>query len=189
MNVTDPPPSFLFAHEIESSMIALVWHALDYVATLKRELDPMLHFTQAHLRHLLEAIELSYREMGVADFASVVQILRELGQFEACGGLLGINAVFEQGRYGFSSPEAERQVFTHYLEMLKAYAANRASDSPRAVYHFSGGKGTVFQNKVKRRESDPDFVGAARIRGRSFSVRAWIASDGSFINFSLYPEK
>src|ERR1700747_2319123 len=152
MNDTEPPPSFLFAHEIETSMIALVWHALDYVAAIKRELDPMLHFTQPHLRHLLEAIELSYRELGVADFASVVQILRELGQFEACGGLLGINAIFEQSRYGFSSPEAEKEVFDHYLEMLKTYAVNRNMDPPQKVYRFTGGKGTLSCNKTTHKD-------------------------------------
>ena len=188
MNDTEPPPSFLFAHEIETSMIALVWHALDYVATIKRELDPMLHFTQPHLRHLLEAIELSYRELGVADFGSVIQILRELGQFDACGGLLGINAIFEQSRYGFSSPEAEKEIFTHYLEMLKTYAVNRASDASRPVYHFTGGKGTLTLNKAKRRSSEPEYIGEARICGRWYTVGASPSADGSFLNFRFEPK-
>src|SRR5258707_731942 len=101
------PPTFIFAPEIEQALVALCFQAPHRVATVYRELDPAVHITDQKLRFILEAIDLAYRELGLSDFASVIQILRELGHFKACGGLLGVNAVFEECRYGLSSPEAE----------------------------------------------------------------------------------
>src|SRR5260370_33717469 len=118
------PPTFILAPEIEQALVALCFQAPHRVAVVYRELDPQIHITRPELRFILEAIDLAYRELGLSDFASVVQVLRELGHFEDCGGLLGVNAVFEEYRYGFSSPEAEEEIFTHYLQTLKTYAHN-----------------------------------------------------------------
>jgi len=167
------PPTFIFAPEIEQALVALCFQAPSRVATVYRQLDPAVHITRPELRFILEAIDLAYRELGLSDFASVVQVLRELGHFEACGGLHGVNAVFEEYRYGFSSPEAEEEIFTHYIGMLKIYAHNRALDPPQPVIRVMGGHAHLLPNKNKRKPSDPDFIGEAKIAGRHYWISAW----------------
>jgi hypothetical protein len=181
-------PTFLFAPEIEQSLVALCFHAPGCIATVYRELDPQIHITQPHLRFILEAIDLAYRELCTADFACVIQVLRELGRLEACGGAPGVNSVFEEYRYGFSSPEAEEAIFAHYLQMLKTYAISREQTPMPPVYYFVGGKGTLARNKAKRREFEPEFIGEARIYGRWYMVGASLAEDGSFLNFRFEPK-
>jgi hypothetical protein len=202
VNNDQAPPTFIFAPEIEQAMVALCFQAPHRVATVYRELDPAVHITRPELRFILEAIDLAYRELGAMDFASVIQVLRELGRLEACGGAPGVNSVFEEYRYGFwkpnpeteqkifwkPDPEAEEEIFTHYIETLKTYAINRQKDPPQPVYRFTDGKATLVPNKVKRKESDPDFIGEARVHGRSYIAKVWIAIDGSFLNFRFQPK-
>jgi hypothetical protein len=137
------------------------------------------------LRFILEAIDLAYRELCcTADFASVVTVLREQGQLEACGGLSGLNSVFEQYRYGFSSSEGEQEIFIHYIEMLKAYALGRDKNQP--VYRFNRGTIHLVPNKTKHSESAPDYVGEGKIAGRAYRVAEWVNSQGHFL--SLIPK-
>jgi hypothetical protein len=191
LQASTEPATFLFAPEIETALIAIAWRQPARLALVKRELDPAIHFFQPHLRWLLEAIDLAHRELGTADFASVIQVLRELGRLEDAGGLPGVNAVYEAGEFLASliwRPEQTETLFALYLELLKTYAINRAADPPRPVYQFTGGKGTLEINKRRQKESDPDYLGEARVCGRSYLVRAWLTNDDSFLNFQLEPK-
>jgi DnaB-like helicase N terminal domain len=181
-------PTFLFAPEIEQSLVALCFHDPGCIATVYRELDPQIHITQPHLRFILEAIDLAYRELCTADFASVIQVLREEGKLENCGGAAGVNSVLEGYRYGFSSPEAAEQIIAHYIETLKVYAINRKKDAPERVYRLTGGIATLALNKAKRRDFEPNYLGEARIAGRWYTVGASPSLDGSFLNFRFEPK-
>jgi DnaB-like helicase N terminal domain len=176
--------SFTFAPEIEQAMVSLCFYNPDRISVVMRELDPGVHFTQPHLRQILSAIDLAYRELGEHDFASVVTVLREQGQLNACGGSAGVNSVFEEFRYGFSSPQAEDEIFAHYIEMLKSYAIGRKTNEP--VYRFNRGDIRLFPNKTKYSESAPDYVGEGKIAGRLYRAAEWINSGGHFL--SLIPK-
>jgi hypothetical protein len=183
--------SFCFAPEIEQAIVSLCFQAPERIATLKRELDPNVHFTRPELRHILEGIELAYRELGESDFATVIQILREFGRFEDCGGLDGINQVFEQYRYGFASPEVEEQIFTHYIEMLRAYALARANQPPVPVYRFARGDLTLLKNKTKTSERSPEWTGEGKVAGQPYRASAYFCHDKngqSVLSISLCPK-
>jgi hypothetical protein len=182
----EPPPTFHFAPEIEQSLVSLCFYAPERIAVLKRKLNLDVHFTRPELRHILVAIELAYGELGMSDFASVIQTLRELGRLEDCGAPSGVNAIFEEYRYGFSSPQAQEEIFAHYIEMLQAYAIARQSPQSLPVYHFSGGKGTTVPNKLKRSERDPDETGAVLVAGKKYAVALW--RNPEFTNFRLSPQ-
>jgi hypothetical protein len=184
--MTEPLTTFCFAPEIEQALVSLCFYAPERIATLKRELDLAVHITQPHLRFVLEAIELAYRELGASDFACVIQTLRELGRLEDCGGADGVNQIFEQYRYGVSSKEALEKIFAHYIEMLQAYALGRERQSSMPHFHFTGGKGTTTLNKVKRSNRDPDEIGAAVVAGKHYSVKLW--REAEFTNLRLAPK-
>jgi DnaB-like helicase N terminal domain len=180
----EPLSTFHFAPEIEQSLVSLCFYAPERIATLKRELDPQVHFTRPELRHILEAIDLGYRELGARDFATVICVLRELGRLQDCGGLSRVNAIFEEYRYGLSSEQALEQIFTHYIEMLKAYALGRQTAQP--VFRFNRGDITLLPNKLKRSPSSPDFIGEGKVAGRFYRAAEWINSGGHSV--SLVPK-
>jgi hypothetical protein len=187
----EPPPTFLFAPEIEQSLVSLCFYAPERIAVLKCELDPALHITQPHLRHILEAIELAYRELGASDFASVIQTLRELGRLEDCGGPERVNAVFEEYRYGFSSEQALEEIFAHYIEMLKAYAQARTNQPPVNVYRFLRGDITLVKNKTRLSDRSPDWIGEGKVAGRTYRATAFSNQDKngqSVLAISLCPK-
>jgi hypothetical protein len=176
--------TFIFAPEFEQALVSLCFYNPERIAVVYRELDPSVHLTQPHLRHILAAIDLAYRELGEHDFASVVTVLREQGQLEACGGVPGIINVFEQYRYGFSSLEGEVEIFEHYIRMLKAYAIGRQKNEP--VYRFNRGNIHLAPNKTKHSDSAPDYIGEGKIAGRLYRVAEWVNSGGHFL--SLIPK-
>jgi hypothetical protein len=183
--------TLFFAPEIESGLIGLVWREPDRLGTLKRELDPALHFLQPHCRWLLEAIDLAYRELGTADFACVIQVLRELSRLEDVGGLEGANEIYKMAEFVDSpawNQKLSDRLFTHHLESLKTYAINRQEQPPRSTYLFRSGKATLVPNKVKRSQNSADFIGEAWICGRWYVVGASLALDGSFLNFRFEPK-
>jgi hypothetical protein len=198
VNDDQAPPTFIFAPEIEQALVALCFQAPHRVATVYRELDPAIHITRLELRFILEAIDLAYRELCTADFACVIQILRELGHLEACGGAPGVNAVFEEYRYGFwkpnpeteqkifwkPDPEAEEEIFAHYIEMLKGYALGRKNNEP--VYRFNRGDLKLVPNKAKRSYSAPGFIGEGKVAGRLYRAAAWRSAEG--LSISLIPK-
>jgi hypothetical protein len=180
----EPLSTFQFAPEIEQSLLSLCFYAPERIAMLKRELDPQIHFSRPELRHILEAIELCYGELGMRDFASVIQTLRELKTLEACGGVAQVNAIFEEYRYGLSSEQALEEIFAHYIELLKAYALGRQTAQP--VFRFNRGDITLLPNKLKRSPSSPDFVGEGKVAGRFYRAAEWINSGGHSV--SLMPK-
>jgi DnaB-like helicase N terminal domain len=189
--MTEPLSTFQFAPEIEQSMVSLCFYAPERIATLKRELDPQVHFTRPELRYILEAIELAYRELGSRDFASVIQTLRELSRLEACGGPSGVNSVFEEYRYGFSSPEAQEEIFAHYIEILKAYAQARSNQPPVNVYRFLRGDITLVKNKTHVSDRSPDWIGEGKVAGRPYRASAFSHQDKngqSVLAISLCPK-
>lgn len=175
-----PPPSFFFAPEIEQALVAAAFQKPERIATIYRELDPAIHITQPHLRQILSAIDLAYRELGSTDFASLIQVLREEGQLQGCGGPQGVNSVLETYRYGFSSPEAAPAIINHYIELLKSYALSRQSNEP--VYRFLRGNITCAPNKIKRNDKSSDFIGQGKVAGRTWSASAWIGPEGLYIS-------
>jgi hypothetical protein len=180
--------SMTFAPEIETAAIALCWREPERLAIVKRELDPAVHFIQPALRYLLEAIDLAWRELGTLDFACVIQVLRELGKLEEAGGLEGASDVWREGEF-LDSPiwkaGQTEKLLADYLELLKGYALSRQDCS--AFHPFTGGKVTLWLNKVRRWENDPDFIGEARVAGRRYVAKAWNSSDGEFLNIRLEP--
>jgi DnaB-like helicase N terminal domain len=181
----EPLSTFHFAPEIEQSLVSLCFYAPERIAMLKRELDPQVHITRPELRHILEAIELAYRELGESDFASVISTLRELGRLEDCGGAPGVNQVFEEYRYGFSSPRAQEQIFAHYIEMLKRYAVARSSNSN--LLFFNRGDLLLTPNKAKQSPHSPDYIGQGKVAGKPYSARAYQSMDGNLC-VSLLPK-
>lgn len=164
-----PPETFVFAPEIETAFVSICFHQPERCGAAYRELDPQVHFIQPHLRHILEAIDLAYRELGVADWPSVIQVLREQGRLEACGGLDGVNAVY----IAHTPTPVTGRIFDHYLDMLKDYAINRSADPPQNTYRFTGGSLALYPNKNQRKPTDPDFLGDGKIAGRQYRAAVW----------------
>jgi DnaB-like helicase N terminal domain len=181
----EPLCTFHFAPEIEQSMVSMCFYAPERIAVLKRELDPQVHFTRPELRHILEAIELAYGERGESDFASVITTLRELGHLADCGGARGVNQVFEEYRYGFSSPQAQEEIFDHYIDMLKRYAVARAANSK--LLFFNRGDLVLAPNKAKGSPRSPDYTGNGKVAGKPYSATAYQSKDGNLC-VSLLPK-
>jgi hypothetical protein len=181
----EPPPTFHFAPEIEQLLVSLCFYAPERIALLKRQLDPKVHITRPELRFILEAIELAYGELGSRDFASVIQTLRELARLDDCGGPTGVNAVFEEYRYGFSSPQAEGEIFDHYVDMLKRYAVARSSNTN--LLFFNRGDLLLTPNKAKQSPRSPDYIGNGKVAGKPYWATAFQSKDGNLC-VSLLPK-
>jgi hypothetical protein len=136
------------------------------------------------LRHIFEAIELAYAHHGDADFATVIQILGEFDQLEACGGPEHLSELFSQYAWGFSSPEAAEKIIAHYIEMLRSYALGREKDIP--IFKFVRGDIQLKPNKLKRSQTGPDYIGNAKVAGKLYRAAAWKSEHG--ISVSLTPQ-
>jgi DnaB-like helicase N terminal domain len=183
----EPSATFHFAPEIEAALVAAAFAAPWHIGTLRRELDPAIHFSRVDCRHVLEAIEAVYRELGATDFASVVSFLRENGRLKECGGPQAVSAILSEYRYGFSSPRARKEIIRHYIECLQAYALARTASPPLKPCFFTGGKGTLLPNKVKRSAASPDWTGETVVAGKHYHTSAWVAHNAEFINLRLAP--
>jgi hypothetical protein len=181
----EPPLTFHFAPEIEQSLVSLCFYAPERIAMLKRKLDLDVHFTRPELRHILVAIELAYGELNASDFATVIQVLHELGHLEDCGGPPGVNQVFEEYRYGFSSPQAQTEIFDHYVDMLKRYALARSSNTN--MLFFNRGDLLLSPNKTKASPHSPDYIGNGKVAGKPYCARAYQSRDGNLC-VSLLPK-
>lgn len=182
--------SELFCAEIELSCISLCWHEPERLPEFLRELDPALHIFERHLRLILDAINLSYGELGATDWATVIQCVREAGTYEECGGLDGLNEVYQKMEYRSSGDDTDR-IFRHYIDCLKEYARARKSDPPPAVHMFTSGKLVMRGNKNKRLENSPDSLGEGSIAGRRYEARGWrrTGADGQpFYDITLIPK-
>jgi hypothetical protein len=183
--------TFVYAPEIEAALVSTVWHQPEWLATVYRELDPAIHWSQPHLRWLLEAIDLAYRDLGCVNFEVVIQVLRETGHLEDCGGLDGVNQIYGLEEYGREDAVRNGKIFRHYLEMLKTYAVHRSQVPPRPVYAFTSGSLVLHQNKVKTSQNSPEAIGEGKIAGRSYRTSMWIQTDEhgqKIFKVSLMPE-
>ncbi|MGD0181212.1 MAG: hypothetical protein ABSC15_15480 [Terriglobales bacterium] len=194
--MTEEPQTFLFAPEIEEAAVTMLWRQPDRLGQFLRELDPAVHITQPHLRYLLEAIDLAWRELGAVDFATVVTVIRELGRFEDCGGLEGLSELWSNGDCHVASPKEDpaiaedrfNRIFLHYIEMLKTYALARKSDFHFSVTRFSSGGGELRPNKNKRRDTDAAFVGEVNVAGKLYRTAAYFSTDLGSIRLVLLPK-
>jgi hypothetical protein len=179
-----PPLSTHYAAEIERAMVSLLWHEPERCSQFFQQLDPALHLREPRSRIIAKAINLAFGELGTTDWATVIQVVRELGQYEECGGAEGLNEIYVAKAFR-SSKEASDLLFAHYMEMLKTYAKARASKEDFPVARFVGGSGQLSPNKNKRYDSNPDFLGTIKITGHLYRAAAWLGTDG--IRLKLLP--
>ena len=185
--MSDPETTSHFAPEIEQAAVSILWHEPNRVTGFLRELDPALHLVQPHLRRIVEAVNLAWAELNVADWATVIQVVRELGAYDDCGGLEGLNSVYSIAEYRCDKQKTD-VIFTHYVDMLKSYAAARIDRIPIPQTPFTGTRATLSLNKVRRSAFDPDFIGRLRIAGVFYQAKIWKATNGEFLNLDLRKE-
>jgi hypothetical protein len=185
MDSPEQSQTFFFAPEIEYSIVCMLWHEPDRCGTFYRELDPQIHLTQPKLRFILEAIDLSYRELGTTDFAIVADTVRELGRLDECGGKEGLlevfNAVFHR-----ATRETNDAIFLHYVEMLRGYAIGRANKT--LVFRFNRGDVFLVQNKTRKSVSSPDLIGSARVAGRHYRAIGFHHKSDDSYSIQLIPD-
>lgn len=170
-----------YSEEIETGTVSLLWHYPEWLASFLREHDPQLVFFCPHLRWVLEAIGLSYGELGLADWATVVQVVRELERYEDCGGHDGLNAV-----YSAKLPvaaELDRRCFKQYADLLARLAQARAHQV--RLYRFVRGDFLLEPNQLKRGPGGPDYLGSGKFCGRTCRVLGYNASVG--IRLAILP--
>lgn len=180
----DLQQSTFFAHQIEQALIAAVFRVPERLPAVKQSLDIERCITDPVLRHIFEALELAYAHHGDTDFATVIQILGEFDQLEACGGVEHVSEIFEQYAWGFSSPEAAEKIIAHYIEMLRAYALGRGEGKP--VFKFNRIDVQLKPNKLKYLASAPDYIGTGIVAGKLYRAAAWKNEQG--ISVSLTPQ-
>ena len=168
-----------YSPEVEEALVTLCWHKPELLPKVLRQISPAVHIMQEHLRFILEAIQLSQDLLGSTDFATVTQALKEDGRLEACGELIGLDAIYCRN-WGYES------LLDYYIELLKVYAAKRETRDPASVVIFSGGKGTIAFNKAKTLDKEPDYTGTALIRGRKYRIAGWTSQDTESINCYFY---
>jgi hypothetical protein len=177
-----------FAPEIEQSVVSLLWHEPERLAGFYRDFDLGLHIGQIHLHIILDAINQAYGELGTTDFATVAQIVRELGKLTTIGGLDGLNQVYTAQLYGREDRSRTDKIWTEYLRLLRYYAQNRKQDPPRQTDFFTKGWLKLYPNKTKYSELSPDATGTGKIAGRTYLATARLELDPlgeEFFNISL----
>lgn len=156
-----------YAPEIERALVGLVWHEPFRLPLVLRELNLSLHFFEPATRILLEAINTVYGELNAADWATVVELLRQMDQLDECGGLERLNEIYARPGY--------QTLLDYYIQALKEYALIRDSTPIRAADFLSGGRGVLRIHKRKTHVKAPDMIGSAHISGHSYVLSAWIA--------------
>ena len=169
-----------YAPEVEERLVSLVWHHPEHLARVLQQLDPEVHFVQPHIRHILEAVRISYSELGECDWTTVVQVLREQKMLEEVGNLELLDQVWRH--------EGCMSFLDYYIELLQDYAIQRGIDPHQPVFRFTGGRIQIKPNRSKSREGQPDYVGAGRVCGNNYQVRGWTEPDGLILNLKLYPK-
>jgi hypothetical protein len=122
MSAPDDGMTFLFSPQYEEATVSILWKQPERIAAFLRDFDPAVHLVQLHLRIILEAVNLSYGDHGEADWASVVQVIQEIGKLDEVGGLEGLNRVYSAKEI---TPVTDK-IYAHYLEALQTYAAHRS---------------------------------------------------------------
>jgi hypothetical protein len=186
--------TFCFAPEIERSLVSILWQHPQFFELAARELDFAVHITSPPLRRILEALELVINEPGIgidADWPCVVSAIRELCALEECGGLDGLNTVFTDGGFYPSGRHEFRHgaedILREYIRALKVYAVNRQSLPEERPPAYTGGKGYLKPNKVRRNERSPAFTGMVRVRGVKYRISAWEQPETQSYSLSLVP--
>lgn len=175
-----------YSPEVEEALVTLCWHKPQLLPYVLRQIAPQVHIMQDHLRFILEAVQLSQDLLGETTFETVVQALREDNHFEACGELIGLNAIYGRSWDSAIDGANAQKILDYYIELLKRYATKREQRDPTKIVIFSGGKGTLELNKAKANPKAPDYVGTALIRGRKYRRVGWISADGQAIHESFY---
>ena len=121
-----------------------------------------------------------YQELGVGDWAAVIQVLREQNLLEEVGGLVLLDEVWR--REGLPS------ALDFYIELLRDYAIQRGINPYEPVFHFTGGRVQLEPNRAWHRAGDPEYVGAARVAGLFYRARGWGQSDHK-VEVKLYPRR
>src|SRR5215470_7020464 len=106
-----------YAPEVEERLVSICWHEPARLAEVLRRLEPSTHFVQPHLRHILEAIEISYRELGAVDWCTVLQVLSEQHLLEEVGGRQLLDELWRNPGYV--------SLFNYYVDLLTDYAVQR----------------------------------------------------------------
>ena len=169
--------SLHYAIEIEAALVTLCWHHPEVLPKVLQNLNPLVHISQPHLRHLLEAINRSYSELGATDWAATIDCLTDLGLLAECGEALTLDELYKNP--GCSS------LLDYYIERLQEFAVHRNILPGVFPSRFSGGFLTLSANPIKRKPTDPDLVGTASVAGKPYTVRGW--SDSGNLNCRLYP--
>lgn len=186
------PATFFFAPEIELSTVSILWHQPHRLGGFLRDLDPLVHLAQPYLRKIVEALLIAWGELGPdLDWATVVQIIRELGAFEQCGGIQGLDEVYSAAQYGFEDQARSDKIFGHYVQMLRTYAQNREADPPRVPDYFTRGVINLYPNENKKGAGAPDAIGEGKIAGKLYRATASPQSDGTgrkFLKITLVPK-
>lgn len=170
-----------YSPEVEEALVTLCWHKPELLPRVLRQINPSVHIMQEHLRFILEAVQLSQDLLNATDFATVVQALKEDGRFEACGELVGLDAIYSRN-WGYES------LLDYYIELLKLYATKRERRDPTPPVIFSGGKGTIhFKEKSDPLSKESDGDGLALIRGRKYRIVVWKDhTDPDEVHLSFY---
>lgn len=187
----EEPMTLFWSHEIECSFVSTLWHAPQYLALAQHELDLKAHFSVTPYRKILEAIVLVHSEIGVdLDFTCVVHCVREMGVFEECGGLLGLDQVYTDNNHypeGRAHPEP---IIREYIRLLKEYAIARKTDPFQSVRHYTRGRGFLQRNKLATRPEHPAVIGKIErcCCGRRCMIAGW-PGEGGNLNLTLTPER
>jgi hypothetical protein len=168
------------APEIETALVAGLWHEPFRLAPTLRWLDLDAHLSQPYLRLVVGALARCYSELGAVDFASVVECLRQLGQLDECGGVQTLDTLYEARWYA--------PLFDLYGDFLRAAALRRGDDQKAPVPFFSGGNGLLVVNKIRQSERSPFWVGSAWVAGKKYSLKAWPRKGEQSVDIKFTPQ-
>ena len=171
-----------YSAEIETACASLLWHHPEWLAQFLREHDPQVVFFQPHLRQVVEAVNIAYGEAGLADWPTVVKVVRELNAYRECGELDGLNAI-----YTAAAPEGllDERCFSHYCDMLRRYASARGHQV--RLFSFVRGDFILERNPSKKSEAAPDWVGTGKFSGRLCKALAYRTAGDHLLRLAIVP--
>jgi len=167
-------PSLQWAPAIEQSLIALVWQCPEQIGMVRQQLDERVHLTVPAHRHVLSAIEWTYRGMGCVSWTVVVAELCHIpGAFQECGGKAGLNTIYTDGGLVMGAGDPEPFI-RYYIDFLKAAAVIRGVDPTRPVLHHMDAHGVLELNKLATSLSHPTVTGWIHVPlPGTYSLAGW----------------
>jgi hypothetical protein len=178
----DEHHTFTFCAEIEESLVSVLWHKPDQMATFLQQCNPAVHLSQPHCQMLTEAINLSYSDHGNATWANVLQTIREMGRLEDCGGKDGLNRIYSDQEYTEFNPA----ILKDYIRSVKQYALNRGETPPKGTLLFTGGRGVATLQSSQRSGMDV-YSGPAMIRGFRYQMQIQVPSGARSLECKFTP--